>query len=132
MRKARLHEKIIAYSGVVIFYYYILVPPSAPDSFQIELNYCSPKGIINSIKESFNPKKFWVGTYVDLEIKIEKIENVNGVKETIESDCLWATYKSKQVMDNCRTNVISSFSKMKSCISYARDKCRSLGGVCKK
>ena len=131
MRKAKLHEKIIMYSGVAIFYYIILVPPSTPDHSRINFNDCSPKGVINSIKESFNPKKFWVGTYVDLEMEIDEIERY-GVKETIEYECVWATYKSKQVMDNCRTNVISTFSNMKSCLSYAGDKCRSLGGVCKK
>ena len=75
------------FSGVVIFYYILLVPPSTPDHSKINFSDCSPKGIINSIKESFNPKKFWVGTYVDLEMQIDEIERY-GIEETIESTCM--------------------------------------------
>ena len=47
-------------------------------------------------------------TCVDLEMQIDEIERY-GIEETIESTCVWATYESKQVMDNCRTDAIPPF-----------------------
>ena len=91
----------------------------------IELVTCSPDGVIASIKRAYDPKRFWVSQYVDLEMALEE-EDLRYYYELCNID-----YRDDQVERlECISWYKNRHASMVKCLRHSKKMCRLHGGFC--
>lgn len=91
---------------------------------RISLANCMPDGILNSYRERWNPKEFWIDQNVILEIQLdrrweyeESIDRCRNIKDSVDKQ-------------RCFSYVQSHWQSLAKCQSVTRRMCRANGGYC--
>jgi hypothetical protein len=124
MTNGKLKPCRISHFPVIIIAASVLSSSVFAADIGIDLKTCMPDGAINTVKEKFDPKKFWIAQNVILEIHLER------------------RWEFEEAMSRC--GEISSNSERIKCISYQQNlqasiircyqttkrMCRANGGLC--
>lgn len=102
----------------------LLVASSAafPRDYVLRLNMstCEPDGMINSWRERFNPRDFWISQTVVLETELERMSSSSVADDCSQSD----NVSEKRRCMEYKTNIRASAAR---CLSVSRRRCREQG-----
>ena len=90
---------------------------------EIDMATCMPKGIVSSMKEKTNPKKFWISQNIELEIAIQKWDIATSTAVCHEQ-------KSTAEQERCFEYKRNLYESAVKCYQTTSQLCRANGGNC--
>jgi hypothetical protein len=117
-RKALL---FIAMSVLVVTSAYSQTEEQLPE-FGIELNTCTPDGVVNELKEKWNPKDFWIRQNVIFESEVKSAWKYDGSYCRLKNDEVDKT--------KCFLYIKNMYQSILKCYRTTKLLCRQNGGYC--
>jgi len=86
-------------------------------NFNLELDTCSPSGVINKIKAKVSPAKFWADVAFEIEYGFKEISYGDRLSDT-KSTCIGHSWKPKKYAE-CASRHENYLSSLRRCLHHA-------------